>query len=669
MEKLRSTQRNNGLHCHNTAVTIDPIVATQSTETIILVGNPNVGKSVIFSHLTGHYVEVSNYPGTTVEVTRGQAQFNGHQVPIIDTPGINSLLPRSLDEQVTRDILLTERPHAVIQVADAKNLRRTLLLSVQLIEMGLPMVLVLNMQDEAQARGINIDTIELSRRLGVQVIGTVAVRKKGLEQLPEAIKDVEASQFHVAYDAIVETAIGQIEGLFPPETYGTRAKAVMALASAEATGDIPQESLETLNHIRAELAAHYRQPLVYVINQQRLRCVNCLVNVVYRKEGGGERSLGDKFGDLAIHPFWGWFILLAVLFGVYQFVGVLGAGIMVDYIESTVFGEWILPTVSSIVKSIIPLQAARDFFVGEYGLFTMALSYGIAIVLPIVTTFFLAFSILEDSGYLARLAVMANRPFKAMGLNGKAVLPMVLGLGCDTMATMTTRIMETRKERLQVMLLLALGVPCSAQLGAILGMVSFVSMTGMLVWAGVVVGVLLTVGYLASKIIPGETSDFIVELPPIRTPRPGSIIIKTLARLEWYMKEVLPLFILGTTILFVLDGIGGLTVLENLAAPLVSGLLGLPREATSAFLIGFLRRDYGAAGLFVLARDGVLSNVQVVVSLVVITLFVPCIANFFMIIKEFGWKTAAAVTTFIIPFAFLVGGGLNVIIKLFGLKF
>jgi ferrous iron transport protein B len=497
----------------------------------------------------------------------------------------------------------------------------------------------------------------------------VAVRKKGLDELPAAIQAAEVSHFHVAYDAIIETAISHVEELLLPATSGCRSRAVLALASDEPLPDFPRESVGTLETIRKELAAHYRQPLVYVINQQRLRCVNCIVNVVYRKHTSAERSLGDRFGDLAIHPFWGWLILLGVLFGIYQFVGVLGAGTMVDFIESRVFGEWILPTVTSIVNSIIPFEAGRAFFVGEYGLFTMALSYGIAIVLPIVTTFFLAFSILEDSGYLARLAVMANRPFKAMGLNGKAVLPMVLGLGCDTMATMTTRIMETRKERLQVMLLLALGVPCSAQLGAILGMVSFISMTGMLVWAGVVVGVLLTVGYLSSKIIPGDSSDFIVELPPIRTPKPGSIIIKTLARLEWYMKEVLPLFILGTTLLFVLDGIGGLTLLERLAAPLVGGLLGLPRETTSAFLIGFLRRDYGAAGLFVLAREGALTNVQVVVSLVVITLFVPCIANFLMIIKEFGWRTAAAVTAFIVPFAFLVGGALNTVATMLNLKF
>ena len=669
MNDLQGTQGNNGLHCLTPAPTLESTVATQSNETIILVGNPNVGKSVIFSHLTGHYVEVSNYPGTTVEVTRGKTQFNGTSIPIIDTPGINSLLPRSLDEQVTRDILFEEQPRAVIQVADAKNLRRTLLLTVQLIEMGIPMVLVLNMQDEALARGINIETDELSRRLGVQVLGTVAVRKKGLDQLPEAIKAAEKSHFHVAYDAIIENAISQIEALFPNGTSGLRAKAVMALASHEPPENLPPDSISTLNHIRAELSAHYRQPLVYVINQQRLRCVNCIVNVVYRKSSNTERSIADRFGDLAIHPFWGWFILLAVLYGMYQFVGVLGAGTMVDFVESTVFGEWILPTVTSIVETIIPIQVVRDFFVGEYGLFTMALSYGIAIVLPIVTTFFLAFSLLEDSGYLARLAVMANRPFKAMGLNGKAVLPMVLGLGCDTMATMTTRIMETRKERLQVMLLLALGVPCSAQLGAILGMVSFISLTGMLVWAGVVIGILLIVGYLASKIIPGETSDFIVELPPIRTPRPGSIIIKTLARLEWYMKEVLPLFVLGTTLLFVLDGIGGLTFLERLASPVVGGLLGLPEETTGAFLIGFLRRDYGAAGLFALARDGALTNIQVVVSLVVITLFVPCIANFLMIIKEFGWKTATAVMTFIVPFAFLVGGMLNVVTNMIGIKF
>ena len=653
------------MYCHT------PLVeeAAPPGEAVILIGNPNVGKSVIFSHLTGHYVEISNYPGTTVEVTRGQMQVNGARVPLIDTPGINSLSPRSIDEQVTRDMLLEEPPRAVVQVADVKNLRRALLLTMQIIEMRLPMVLVLNMQDEAAARGIHVNIEELERRIGVAVLPTVAVQGEGLHLLPETIEKARVSHLNVSYDAAIEAAIDRLIALLPAETPGKRGLALMTLGSDDIPLVFPVDTLAQIETIRQETAAHYRQPLVYIINQQRFRCLDCIVRQVYTRQTPGTNRLHERLASLSVHPIWGWPVLALVLYAIYLFVGVLGAGTLVDFFENTVFGQWINPLAIQIADQVISAQVLRDFFIGEYGLITMALSYGIAIVLPIVTTFFLAFSLLEDSGYLARLAVMANKPFKVMGLNGKAVLPMVLGLGCDTMATMTTRIMETRKERLQVMLLLALGVPCSAQLGAILGMVGFVSRSGLLVWGGVVTGVLLVVGWLASKVIPGESSDFIVELPPMRTPRPGSILLKVLARLEWYMKEVLPLFVLGTALLFTLDLVGGLTLIEGLAAPVVEGMLGLPEEATGAFLIGFLRRDYGAAGLFVLARQGLLNPTQIVVSLVVITLFVPCIANFLMIFKEFGWRTAAAITAFIVPFAFAVGGVLNAVLGLFGITF
>jgi ferrous iron transport protein B len=258
---------------------------------------------------------------------------------------------------------------------------------------------------------------------------------------------------------------------------------------------------------------------------------------------------------------------------------------------------------------------------------------------------------------------MVDRIFKLMGLNGKAVLPMVLGLGCDTMATMTTRILETRKERIIVTLLLALAIPCSAQLGVILGMLGSVSLYATLWWGGTVLLAMFFVAYLASRVIPGETSDFILEIPPIRMPNLTNIGLKTLMRVEWYLKEAVPFFILGTLVLFVLDKTGLLEVFEHVASPVIVGLLNLPIEATESFIVGFLRRDYGAAGLFALERDGLLDPVQVVVSLVTITLFVPCIANFFIIIKERGFKTALWMSAFIFPFAVIVGGIINTILR------
>jgi ferrous iron transport protein B len=262
---------------------------------------------------------------------------------------------------------------------------------------------------------------------------------------------------------------------------------------------------------------------------------------------------------------------------------------------------------------------------------------------------------------------MTNKIFKKMGLNGKAVLPMVLGLGCDTMATMTTRILDTEKDRTIVTLLLALGVPCSAQLGVILGMFAGLPGHYLLIWISLIAAILVVVGYLAARVIPGESSDFILEIPPLRIPQISNIVVKTLARIEWYLKEAVPLFILGTLILFVLHKTKLLSLLEWVARPLIVYFLGLPAKVTEAFIIGFLRRDYGAAGLFMLAKDGQLDPRQVLVSLVTITLFIPCIAQFFMMIKERGMKKTLWMSAVIFPVAFGVGGMLNFLLRWIGI--
>jgi ferrous iron transport protein B len=298
----------------------------------------------------------------------------------------------------------------------------------------------------------------------------------------------------------------------------------------------------------------------------------------------------------------------------------------------------------------------------------MGLTYSIAIVLPIVATFFLAFGVLEDSGYLPRLSVIADRLMRRMGLNGKAVLPMVLGLGCDTMATLTTRILDSKKERVIATLLLALGIPCSAQLGVIMAMAAGSSVACVITVFVVVAIQLFLVGAMSNKLIKGRTTDFIVELPPIRVPHMGNIVLKTRHRLVWFLKEAVPLFIIGTLVLFLLDRFGTLALMERAFRPVIDGLLGLPLESTGAFIIGFFRRDYGAAGLYDLYLQGLLSTNQIAVSMVVITLFVPCIANFFVMIKERGFVTAMLMVAFILPFAIFVGTLLNLFLTLTGIK-
>ncbi len=638
---------------------------------ILLIGNPNVGKSALFGLLTGKYVTVSNYPGTTVEVTYGNAVLNKTRTLVIDTPGVNSLVPMSEDEKVTRDMLLSERVNVVVQVADTKNLRRGLLITLQLAEMGVPFLLDLNMDDEAKSQGIIVDQDLLSKILGIEVIKTVAIRKSGIDKLLKGIQQPRVSSLEARYDPAIETAANDIAALLPEAPVSRRSLAFMILAGDESLKNwlhthVQEHIIKKIEQFRQDVQSQFNNSLGFLINNARLKRADEIIAQVMTRHGDGGRStIASRLGSWSMHPIYGLPILGIVLYLVYQFVGVLGAGIAVNFLEKTVFGDYLNPWSAKLVDLIFPLPFLHDLLVGDYGLITMALTYAIAIVLPIVGFFFIAFGILEDSGYLPRLAVMVNKVFKIMGLNGKAVLPMILGLGCDTMATLTTRILETNKERILVTLLLALGVPCSAQLGVVLGMISGISGFATAVWLGSIVLTMLLVGYAASKIVPGEPSDFILELPPIRRPQFMNIVVKTLARVEWYLKEAVPLFVLGTLILFVSHKIGALDYIQKLTDPLVVGLLGLPSKAAEAFVIGFLRRDYGAAGLFVMARQGLLDQIQIVVSLVVITLFVPCIANFFMMVKERGLKIAMYMLLFILPFAFAAGALLNWTLRTF----
>lgn len=648
------------MHDH---IQTDSAVIT-GTPSICLVGNPNVGKSAIFGLLTGRYVTVSNYPGTTVEITRGESSIHGLKYQIVDTPGVNNLVPMSEDEKVTRDILLNTKHDVIIHVADTKNIKRSLFITLQLIEMGLPLVIDLNMKDEASDRGINIDEEILREILGIEVVSTIAVQKKGIASLKKVAGSPRISGYRFYYDDNIEEQIAKLEPLLPDAYISKRSIALMILSGDETLRDwllsnLPSDTIKMIESIRDRLSEKYLQPISYVISQQRMKRVDMIANLILTKSDQKEAGLSGFFAEKATHPLWGFLILLVVLYVIYQFVGVFGAGTLVDYMEEVVFGTYLNPWAEKIVTLIIPVRFVQELLVGPYGVITMALTYAIAIILPITTTFFIAFSVMEDSGYLPRLAAMLNKVFGAMGLNGKAVLPMVLGLGCDTMATLTTRILDTPKERLIVILLLALGVPCSAQLGVILGMFGKLPVQAVLIWGSSLVMVIILVGYISSKIIPGQSADFLLELPPIRLPQFSNVMIKTLLRIEWYLKEAVPLFVLGTLILFAADKLGILPYIRDISSPVIVRVLGLPAEATDSFIMGFLRRDYGAAGLFTLQEKGMLNAEQVVVSMVTITLFIPCIANFFMIIKEKGLRTAALISAFIFPFAIITGGLLH----------
>jgi ferrous iron transport protein B len=607
---------------------------------VLLIGNPNVGKSALFNALTGLRATVSNYPGTTVELACGVLRSAPEAVEVVDSPGVNSLLPLSEDERVTWELVKASRTQpgtVVVLVADAKNLRRALLLTLQIGQLEIPAVLSLNMSDEAEAIGRRADVDGLSRALGIPVLRTVAIQGRGVEALRAALPLAR-----------------------PPSNHLPLADEVAVPVAAVFAGAAPLPDPEA----PAPFVARYHEAMIEHagILARRFGGAGATLRPATPRRGA---AFSRRLGRVCTHPVWGWPVLLSVLFAVYQVVGVFGAGSLVGVLEDGLFRGHVHPWAKALFGRL-PSAVVRDAFVGDYGVITMGLTYGLAIVLPIVTTFFLVFGLLEDSGYLPRLAVMSDRLLRAMGLNGRAVLPMVLGLGCDTMATLTTRILTTRKDRLLATLLLALGVPCSAQLGVILAMLARLPPSAVLLWAAVVAGVMLLVGRLGQRLLPGRTGEFVVELPPMRLPLAGNLFAKTAARVEWYLREALPLFVLGTLLLFALDRLRLLGAVIRAGEPLVTGVLGLPPEASEAFLVGFLRRDYAATRLFDLSRGNGLDTPQLAVAMVTITLFMPCIANALIIAKERGVKAALAMVAFIFPFAFAVGGAVRLLMRSLG---
>jgi ferrous iron transport protein B len=647
--------------------------ALQHAKKVVLVGHPNVGKSAVFSHLTGHLVTISNYPGTTVDIFRGFIEIEGQQYEVIDTPGVNSLFAQSEDERVTLEVLQREKPDLIIQVADGKNIRRALLLTDQLAKLEIPLILNLNMKDERDERGIKIDSVALCKRLGIPVIDSVATRgdgisdlrdslgstrlaypcgRKPIEWVDEVLGEVHSTGYvasrwssHRTQAFLLASAFGSILHLsnYFAAAFGWRS--LESVITAWGSGIGLSDSMVTLLSVTGAYLLPVLLPVLWAMK----------MDPVFR----------ERFGVWSRRLRTGIPIMAVTLSLVYQLVGNIGAQVLVEILEGSLFGGYLNP----FLAGLIPAGFFHDLLMGKYGIISVGLTYGLAIVLPVVSTFFVAFSFLEDSGYLPRLSVLSDRLFRPMGLNGKAFLPMVLGLGCVTMATMTTRILSSKRERIIATFLLALGVPCSAQLGVLMGITAGVSGWAVLFVFGTVVLQLFLTGIVLSRMMPGTSSAFILSVPPIRFPILRNILTKTFLRVKWFLKEALPLFVLGSFLLFALDKLSLLEAMIDAVEPIIVGLLNLPREVATIFLLGFLRRDYGAAGLYEMSRQGQLDSIQIVVSLTVMVLFVPCIANLFVMIKERGLAVASLIFIFITVYAVLVGSVVNQVLSALGITF
>lgn len=591
---------------------------------IVIAGNPNVGKSIFFNFLTNSYVDVSNYPGTTLDISSGRH----NDYAVLDTPGVYGVSSFNDEERVARNVILSA--DLIINVVDAVHLDRDLFLTQQIIDMGIPLIVALNMMDEAEEKHISIDIDKLSQELGVPVIPTIAVKGDGLESLKNSIE--KANSGHSALSQNIE------ENLREMERYSSQRRENLLF-------------LEGDENIREKLDSEIEDYQEEIYRHRRNRIDDIVANVFEKEQETG--SISEKLGRLMLRPLTGIPILLGLLFLLYEFIGVFIAQNVVGVTEETIFVNNYEPFIRNLVTGLIPLKSIfGQLLVGKFGVLTMAVTYTLGLLLPLVFGFYLFLSLLEDSGFLPRIAALVDRVLTAVGLNGRAIIPMILGFGCVTMATITTRLLGSKRERFIAIVLLGLTIPCSAQLGVIVGLIAPLGFKFFLIYGFSILSVYVLSGTVLNKILPGESTDLLIDLPPIRIPKIKNVLRKSYFKSKMFILEAGPIFIVGAAAVTLLQYFGILNRLQEGLAPVTTGWLELPKEAATAFIMGIVRRDFGAAGLAQLA----MTPIQTTVALITITLFVPCIAAMLVLIKERNWKEAAGIWISSWVIAFLVGG-------------
>lgn len=564
---------------------------------ILLMGNPNVGKSVIFSRLTGVNVIASNYPGTTVEFTRGHMKLGGEQVEIIDVPGTYDLDPTSPAEQVA--IRMVEEGDVIIDVVDATNLERNLNLTLQLLQDGKPLVVVLNLWDETRHIGISIDVNKLQQILGVPVVPTCAITGEGIKELVSEIPNARANSFH--YD--------------------------------------PEKRWEKVGEIAGQVQ-----------------------KITHR-----HHTFLERLEDLSIRPATGLPLALITLFVIFQIIRFIGEG-LIGFMFEPIFEKLWAPLMMQVSGLLGPgflhdvligrLVEGRIDFVESLGLLTTGLFVPIAMVLPYVFSFYLVLSFLEDSGYLPRLAVLVDNVMHRFGLHGLAIIPMMLGLGCNVPGAMATRVLETRRERFIAATLMAIAVPCMAQMAMVAGLIGRHGAKGFGLVFGSLFLVWVVLGILLNRFSKGESPEIFVEIPAYRMPYWRALAKKLWMRIRGFLREAIPFVLLGVLATNILYSIGIIQFIGRLASPVITGVLGLPQDAVGALIIGFLRKDVAVGMLLPLGLD----LRQLVVASVVLTMYFPCIATFAVLIRELGIKDMAKSAAIMISSALIVGGLLNLIL-------
>lgn len=566
---------------------------------ILLMGNPNVGKSVIFSRLTGANVICSNYPGTTVDFTKGIMKIKGERTNVVDVPGTCSLEPVNKAEEVA--VKMLKEGDIIINVVDATNFERNLYLTLELLEQNIPVIVALNMWDDAKHKGITIDIKELEKILNVPIIPTVAVTGEGIKTLVSRLDEAKSPDIKPKSEEEKWIEIGEIV-----------------------------KKVQTVKH------RHH--------------------------------TFSERISDATIKPLTGIPIAIIVLFLVFQFIITIG-NLVIEEILDPFFCNYYGPWIAGVVNSFAPSGILHDILIGQFvegeldfaqsfGLLTTGLYVPFVMVLPFVTLFYLMLGLLEDVGYLPRIAVLVDTIFHRIGLHGSAIVSVMLGLGCNVPGALSTRILETRKQRFISATLLAICVPCMAQTAMIFGILGRYGAGYIVIVFSTLILLYLLLGFIMKKLIKGECPELFMEIPPYRKPNLITLMKKTWMRVRSFLVEAVPFVILGVFIVNILYISGAIDILGNIFAPVLVGWLGLPKEAAGALIVGFLRKDVAVGMLLPLG----LSPMQLVIASTMLAIYFPCIATFVVLIRELGVKDMIKSCIIMLFVALIVGGILRLIL-------
>ncbi|MBF0544499.1 MAG: ferrous iron transporter B [Candidatus Riflebacteria bacterium] len=631
---------------------------------LALVGNLNVGKSTLFSRITKGEPYFVNVPNSTSNVLATRAKHS--DMTVFDTPGTFSIFATNEEEVISRDVLLmssgSDKALGVIFVADVKNLKRSLTLALQYAEYGLPMSMVVNMMDEAPSRGIRIDTEKLSEIFGIDVHQTVIREGIGVQEIVEGISNMKTSRSIVEYPPRVESFLDLVGKILQPSSISPRLLGIMLLVSDSSVEKFVKKEFGPVVFKRLK-------DLVEEFHRADNASLPITLGNLYRKKAKQitekvaviEPSSGNPFtlklGDWCTQILTGIPIALVILYFMYLFVGSFGATYLVDEIETTFFQGMVMPIANNLVRPI-PSQFIRELLVDEnFGVLPTGIFLALGLVGPVMFCFYLAFGVLEDSGYIQRLSVLLDRIFRLMGLNGKGVIPLMMGFSCVTMALLSVRVLDSEKERNIASFILFLGAPCAPMVGVMLTILERMP-TYITFSLGIFVLLqMFLAGVVADKVLPGVTTPLLLELPPMRVPKLTGLLRSATFKTIFFLKEAIPMFVLSSVIVFVFQWVGGLKILEDSLKPIIDAFLGLPEDSVQIFLKALIRRESGATEL--LNLSGHYTHLQLIVSLLVMILMLPCTNAAMVLYKERGAKITAVLIFLTTVWAIAVGSLVN----------